>query len=167
MAAACYQAFGRIVLWIIPPEYQSARHLWLPARRITPVFVMFEIFTFFVQVIGASILAGGKDTNKTNLGKNIINVGLFLQVICFGFFVIASLRFGFVLRTKLKGLALPNDTNWPIFLVMVNIASIHILVRTVYRMIVYFIVPATPSPPMRAFSTSLTPSQLPLLCWDT
>ena len=52
MAAACYMAFGRVVLWAVPPRFQTARYLWVPARRITPIFVGSDVFSFFIQAIG-------------------------------------------------------------------------------------------------------------------
>lgn len=57
-AAACYQAFGRIVLWIVPPQYQTAKHLWLPSRYITPLFVGFDVFAFVsIPISSAAFLS--------------------------------------------------------------------------------------------------------------
>ena len=139
MAAACYMAFGRIVIWVVPPQYQSARHLWLPARSITPIFVSCDVLSFFVQVVGGSVVASANTLNQQNKGKNIILGGLGLQVLTFGFFVIATLRFWRVLRTKLKQAALPTERNWRLMLSVVNAASLTILIRSVYRLIEFSI----------------------------
>lgn len=132
-AAACYQAFGRIVLWVVPPQFQTAKHLWLPSRYITPLFVGCDVFAFFVQVVGGSMLAGANDSAKLTTGKNIILLGIAIQMITFGFFVLASIRFSFFLRTTLREVPLPAERNWRLFLRVINIASVIILFRTVAR----------------------------------
>ena len=133
MAAACYQAFGRVVLWVVPPQYQSARHLWLPARHITPLFVGFDVLSFFIQVIGGAMVASADTPAKGNKGKNVVLVGLGLQLVTFGFFVLASIRFAVVLKTKLRTVVLPTERNWQLFLKVVNVASVIILLRTISR----------------------------------
>ncbi|KIX93629.1 uncharacterized protein Z520_10535 [Fonsecaea multimorphosa CBS 102226] len=135
MAAACYQAFGRVVLWVVPPRFQSARHLWVPARRITPVFVGCDVFSFFIQVIGGAMVAGANTIAHANTGKNVVLVGLGLQLASFGFFVLASLRLNILLRTTLRDVALPKERNWQLFLTVINVANILILIRTLLRFI--------------------------------
>jgi len=149
MAAACYQSFGRLVLWVLPPHLQTAKTLWLPARRITPIFVGFDVVSFFVQVVGGSIVASASSVSKVNRGRDIVLVGLGLQLCTFGFFVVSSLRFTLVL-TRIRpndpskaashyAVDLPTDTRWRLFVITVNIASILILVRSVYRFVEYAI----------------------------
>ena len=138
-AAACYQAFGRIVLWVVPPQFQTAKHLWLPSRYITPLFVGCDVFAFFVQVIGGSMLAGANTLSKQTTGKNVILVGLAIQMITFGFFVLASIRFSFFLHSTLQGVPLPAERNWRLFLRVINIASVIILVRTIARFVEFVI----------------------------
>jgi len=135
MAASCYMAFGRIVLWVVPARFQTLRHLWMPVRRITLLFVSFDVLSFFVQSIGGGIDAGADTTQKMNEGKNVILVGLGLQLLTFGFFVIASIRFTFVLMTRLKDEPLPRETNWRLLLTIINLASLTILIRSVFRFI--------------------------------
>ena len=134
-AAACYQAFGRIVLWIVPSHFQTAKHLWLPSRYITPLFVGCDVFAFFVQVVGGAMIAGASSSSSENTGKNVILIGLAIQMITFGFFVLASIRFLFFLRSTLQGVPLPAERDWRLFLRTINIASIIILVRTISRFI--------------------------------
>jgi hypothetical protein len=138
-AAACYQAFGRIVLWVVPPEFQTAKHLWLPSRYITPLFVGCDVFAFFVQVIGGSMLAGASSLSKETTGKNVILIGLAIQMITFGFFVLASIRFSFFLRKTLHGVPLPAERNWRLFLRVINISSVIILIRTIARFVEFVI----------------------------
>ncbi|EXJ71924.1 uncharacterized protein A1O5_04425 [Cladophialophora psammophila CBS 110553] len=135
MAAACYMAFGRVVMWVVPPRFQTARHLWVPARRITPVFVGSDVFSFFIQVIGGSMVAAANTKEHANTGKNVVLVGLGLQLASFGFFVFASLRLSILLRTTLRDVSLPKERNWQLFLTVINVANILILIRTVFRLI--------------------------------
>jgi RTA1 like protein len=123
------------VLWVVPPKFQTAKHLWLPSRYITPVFVGCDVFSFFVQIIGGSMLAGANTASKLTTGKNVILVGLAIQMITFGFFVLASIRFSFFLRKTLQGVPLPAERNWRLFLRIINIASVIILARTIMRFI--------------------------------
>jgi hypothetical protein len=116
MAAACYMAFGKTLLWVVPKPFQSFRHLWMPARRITPLFVTFDDLSFFVQCVRGAIIASADTLSKENKGKNIVLVEVGIQLATFGFFVIASIRLTVLLRTKLKNEALPRDMNWPVLL---------------------------------------------------
>lgn len=137
MAAACYMAFGRVILWVVPREFQSARHLWLPAIRITPLFVGCDVLSFFVQIIGGAMLASANNPAEAEAGKNVVLVGLGIQIATFGFFVLASIRFAIVLRTKLRAVPLPTHPDWRLFLTVVNVASVFILVRTILRFVEY------------------------------
>lgn len=137
MAASCYQSFGRIVLWVVPPRFQSTRYLWVPARRITPIFVGGDVFSFFVQVIGGTMIAGANKASNAKLGKNIILAGLGIQLATFGFFAVISLRLSIVLRTQLRDVSLPKERNWQLFLTIINVANLLILIRTLLRLIEY------------------------------
>ena len=77
--------------------------------------------------------AAANTTTQENNGKNVVLVGLSLQLATFGFFVLASIRFSVVLRTKLRTEPLPTERNWRLFLTVINVASVIILVRTVAR----------------------------------
>ena len=137
MAASCYMAFGRIILWVVPPRYQTLRYLWMPVRHITPLFVSFDVLSFLVQGIGGGIVASANTHSQANKGKNIVLVGLGIQLVTFGFFVLASSRFSFVLRSKLRNESLPHNTNWPLILVVINTSSVIILIRSISRFLQY------------------------------
>lgn len=137
MAAACYMSFGRVVIWVIPHEYQSAKTLWVPARRVTPIFAGCDVLSFFIQVAGGSMIASADTHSKATTGRNVVLVGLALQLATFGFFVVAAVRLMVMLRTRLLNVALPRERNWPLFLFMVNVANVLILIRTALRLIEY------------------------------
>lgn len=81
------------------------------------------------------MIAGANTATKQNLGKNIILVGLGIQMVTFGFFVLASIRFSFFLRSTLREVPLPAERNWRLFLRVINVASVIVLIRTVMRFI--------------------------------
>ncbi|KIW16868.1 hypothetical protein PV08_04058 [Exophiala spinifera] len=139
MAAALYMSFGRVTLWVVPKEYQTVRHLWVPPRRVTLVFVGFDVLSFFVQVVGGSMVAAASTKDSANRGRDVVLVGLALQLVTFGFFVFASLRLYFMLRTQLRDAPLPKERNWRLFLTVVNVANVIILIRTLLRFIEYAI----------------------------
>ena len=81
------------------------------------------------------MVAGANTVAKANTGKNVVLIGLAIQMATFGFFVLASIRFGVVLRTKLRDVTLPTERNWHLFLRVINGASVLILLRTIARFI--------------------------------
>lgn len=108
------------------------------------------------------MVASADTASKENRGRDVVLVGLALQLCTFGFFVISSLRFSMVLvriksqsqidnnnnssvRKETSNTAsnilvnLPTDTRWRLFLTTINIASILILVRSVYRFVEFAI----------------------------
>lgn len=133
MAAACYMAVGRIILWVTPESHRNFRSLWVPARFITPTFVVFDILAFAIQLLGASILASADvtDTARANKGSHIVQVGLAVQLVCFGFFSFVAARFVFVSRQFRE--SWPSG-DWFRLLYAINIACFIILVRSLYRM---------------------------------
>ncbi len=135
MAASCYSAFGRVTIWVVPQRFQTWRHLWVPPRRVTLVFVGFDVFSFFIQVVGGSMVAAANTHSKANLGKNIVLVGLGLQLATFGFFVFASVRLNWMLRTQMRDVAMPKERNWQLFLNVINTINILILIRTLLRLV--------------------------------
>jgi hypothetical protein len=137
MAASCYSAFGRVTMWVVPQRFQTWKTLWVPPRRITLVFVGFDVFSFFIQVVGGAMVAAASTRSKAETGKNIVLVGLGLQLATFGFFVFATVRLNWMLRTKMRDVALPKERNWQLFLNVINVVNMLILIRTLLRLVEY------------------------------
>jgi hypothetical protein len=96
IAAFDYAVFGRILRSCLPGESV----LRLPPHLVTRIFVTCDVITFLIQSTGGGMLSSGADDpSKVNLGNHILTVGLVLQVVTFGFFTAASIRF----VHKLKG----------------------------------------------------------------
>lgn len=98
--------FGRLVWWVTPNERLNVRTLWCPPRWITPIFVAFDLITFSIQLAGVSrtgdaFKSGVSPRDKQDAidtGIHILRIGLGLQLICFGLFVLIGVRFCLVGR---------------------------------------------------------------------
>jgi hypothetical protein len=87
--------------------------------------------------IGGGILATAKDKSNVDLGNNMIVVGLFVQILFFGFFIVLSLVF------HRRMLATPSyavsDTRvpWTRYMKVLYIASALVMIRSIYRVAEY------------------------------
>ncbi|TVY41356.1 Protoporphyrin uptake protein, partial [Lachnellula occidentalis] len=107
MAAACYIVFGRIVYHVVPSEARTTRLLWVSARWLTPIFVLCDIVALLLQMVGAikitSINPGDSDAaSKAHKGKNIAEIGVAVQLVCFGLFSIIAVRFSFTSKRFIR-----------------------------------------------------------------
>ncbi|OJJ42448.1 hypothetical protein ASPZODRAFT_137259 [Penicilliopsis zonata CBS 506.65] len=156
IAAGCYIVFGRILFLVVPREERTLRLCWVPPRFVTPIFVAFDIVALLLQLAGAVMIAstvpGEKDAaSKLEHGKHIAQAGVVIQLLAFGLFAVAAIRFNFTSRpyaqTLLERYAADADEktilidgkrrrkHWQALLRVVNVTSVLILVRTVYRLV--------------------------------
>jgi RTA1 like protein len=148
---------GRIVFHVVPKEARTIRLLWIPPRFVTPIFVACDILALLLQLWGAveitSVTPGAQDAvSKANKGKKIAQIGVAVQLACFGLFSIIAVRFNFTSKRFAAGFEerLTNinekyctidgtdhklKRNWQAILRVTNIASLCILIRSVYRMV--------------------------------
>jgi hypothetical protein len=99
--------FGRIVCYITPAECRTFGTLWIPVRRITPLFVSFDMLAFLIQLVGIADIGSAyasKDSPQVQAtalghGLRVLKFGLLLQLLCFAIFAIIGLRFILVSRT--------------------------------------------------------------------
>ncbi|KAJ5205255.1 ZIP metal ion transporter [Penicillium cf. griseofulvum] len=155
MAACCYILFSRILFLIVPREARTFRLCWVPPQFITPIFVGFDILALLLQLGGAvmitSVDAADKDAkNKLNTGKHVAQIGVVIQLVAFGLFAVAAVRFNFTSKRFISSLSerfenvgktgyridgIIKNKHWPALLRVVNITTILILVRSVYRLV--------------------------------
>jgi hypothetical protein len=153
MAGIIYVVFGRLVFHVVPAHARTLRLLWVPARFVTPFFVGFDILSLFLQLIGAVLVTSTQVTDdnaaqKLQRGKDIAIGGVTLQIIAFGFFTIAAVRFHFTSpafkaelekhfqpvpgdkrHVTMDGISRPFRPNWRALLYVVNVSCLLILVR--------------------------------------
>jgi hypothetical protein len=65
LAAACYTAFSRVVWFSCPTYALNFKTLWCFPRWITPTFVIFDLFSFLIQLVGASQISRQYDHDKS------------------------------------------------------------------------------------------------------
>ncbi|QKX62190.1 uncharacterized protein TRUGW13939_09349 [Talaromyces rugulosus] len=161
VAAFCYILFGRLTYLVIPRESRTWKVIWVPPRFVTPIFVFFDILALFLQLIGAVMLTSTDATDanaqdKINRGKDIALIGTIVQLAAFGLFTFVAVRFNFTSKRFEKSVYQEynndsryntadehtlqmeretGDTNWRALLRVVNIATILVLVRTIYRLV--------------------------------
>jgi|SRR3954469_21987178 len=82
-------------------EDRNTRTLWCPPHLITPIFVVFDLGAFFIQFLGACAvgaaysskeLTAGQREEKMRKGRSALQLGLVLQLICFGLFAVVGTR---------------------------------------------------------------------------
>ncbi|KAJ5753446.1 ZIP metal ion transporter [Penicillium nucicola] len=155
MAACCYILFSRILILIVPPAARTLKLCWVPPRWITPIFVGFDIIALFLQLIGAVMISSVDSTDinaqdKLDRGKHIAQAGVIIQLAAFGLFAVAAVRFNFTSKRFAKSLSdryedfgdkeylidgIAKNKHWPALLRVVNLTTILILVRSVYRLV--------------------------------
>lgn len=127
-AATVYMIYGRIVIFVGFPQASLIR-----PKRITKIFVAGDLFAFLLQASGGGMMA---IDNLANLGQKIALVGLFIQILFFGLFLIVSIVF--LKRTRAPGAVNPiyrGKHSWQALFRVLLVASVVILGRCVFRVI--------------------------------
>lgn len=146
LAAACYTAFSRVVWFSCPTDALNFKTLWCFPRWITPTFVTFDLFSFLIQLIGASQISRQYDHDRSSdrtiasseekalPGRVILILGLVLQMLCFLSFSIISCRYFFLSRYW-RAIDLGDMKLWRKLSYTINLSSIIIALRAIYRTI--------------------------------
>ncbi|RDW72350.1 RTA1 domain-containing protein [Aspergillus mulundensis] len=163
MAGALYVLFGRIIFLVVPRDQRTFKICWVPPRWVTPIFVGFDIVALMLQLIGAVMITSGNgdsqdDIDTFNRGRDLALVGVVVQIVAFGLFTVAAIRFNFTSKRfvndtpALGRMAVdedggrqdefamgvqdkPRKSDWPHLLRAVNFATIMILIRSIYRLV--------------------------------
>ncbi|EXK78281.1 hypothetical protein FOQG_17039 [Fusarium oxysporum f. sp. raphani 54005] len=131
-AASIYMVLGRLICFL------EGQHLsMIKVNRLTKIFLLGDILSFFGQGGGGGLLASASDKGSQDLGNNIIIVGLAIQVIFFGgFMVITAIFHVRILRQPTKR-SQTTGAPWQVFMAVLYFTSALIMVRSVFRMIEY------------------------------
>ncbi|EFQ31628.1 RTA1 like protein [Colletotrichum graminicola M1.001] len=129
-AASIYMILGRLIRTV------RGEHLSLiPVDWVTRIFVTGDVIAFSLQAGGGGIQAAGT-MDLYQAGEKIIIVGLFVQIVVFGFFVVTSLLFHYRLAKSPKSISDPT-TPWKRHLFVLYITSGIILIRSIFRVVEY------------------------------
>ena len=121
---------GRIILATEGEKHSLIRSTWL-----TKIFVTGDVICFFVQGLGGGMMAG--DGKNRNLGKTIIIIGLVLQIILFGLFVITSVIFHSRMNKAPTQESFLAYIHWHKMLWVLYALCALIMVRNVFRVVEY------------------------------
>ncbi|TAQ84857.1 hypothetical protein B7494_g6817 [Chlorociboria aeruginascens] len=130
-AASIYMILGRIILLL-----NGEIHSLIKKRWLTKIFVACDILSFLVLAAGGGILAQGTQSSVT-LGQNLILVGLFIQIVAFGVFVVVAFLFHKRIRSNPTHESLQPNVPWAKHLYVLYFVSLLIMVRSVVRVVEY------------------------------
>lgn len=150
-AASIYMVLGRIILLVDGEELSLIRKRWL-----TKIFVTGDILSFVMQgagtchpnfhicrvlgligySAGGGIMSGGSVENM-DVGENIVVGGLFIQIVFFSCFITVSTIFHARLRKSPTQRSLSPDIPWQKHIISLYIASLLILIRSIFRVVEY------------------------------
>ncbi|KAL0769124.1 hypothetical protein CaCOL14_008432 [Colletotrichum acutatum] len=130
-AASIYMILGRLIRTL------RAEHLsLLPVPWVTKIFVTGDVVSFTMQAGGGGIQAAGT-LELYDIGEKIIIIGLLVQIVVFGFFIITTILFHHRISRKPTSVAIEGIVPWRRYLWVLYSTSLIILVRSVFRVIEY------------------------------
>ncbi|KAF5614603.1 RTM1-like protein [Fusarium sp. NRRL 25303] len=128
-AASIYMELGRIVDLVDGDHYLYVRRRWL-----TRIFVIGDVLSFFMQGAGGGMM-GSDNTDSRKLGEKLIVVGLFVQIVFFGCFVITAAMFHLRLCRNPTQKVIADKPPYLRHLMALYITSILIFIRSLVRVI--------------------------------
>ncbi|KAJ6184211.1 hypothetical protein N7519_005512 [Penicillium mononematosum] len=129
LAASIYMELGRIMIVTGGEHLSPIRRSWL-----TKIFVVGDVISFFIQAGGAGMLVKASTAEK---GGNVIKVGLIIQIIFFGLFIITSIVFHVKLVKNGSRVLQQRQVPWKKHQTALYIGSLLIFVRSIFRYIEY------------------------------
>ncbi|KAF4847786.1 Protein RTA1 [Colletotrichum siamense] len=125
-AATVYMELGRIITVLDGEGHCLIRKEWL-----TKLFVAGDVLSFFLQGGGGGYQASGT-LDALKAGAKVIIVGLFVQLICFGFFVVVAVAFHRAINNAPTGRS-NSSIPWRKHMTALYVGSFLIMVRSVFR----------------------------------
>lgn len=122
---------GRLIRAVRAEHHSLIRVDW-----VTRIFVTGDVVSFSLQAGGGGVQAAGT-LELYNLGEKIIIAGLWVQIVVFGFFVVASVLFNVRLVRAPTISSERGDVAWRRHVGVLYAASGLILVRSIFRVVEY------------------------------
>ncbi|KAH8664803.1 RTA1 like protein-domain-containing protein [Ilyonectria robusta] len=132
LAASIYMVLGRLIRLLNADNYSIIRTTWL-----TKVFVLGDVISFLAQSGGGGMLANAKTKSSQKLGENVIIGGLGVQIVFFGFFMVVTMVFHRRILNNPTTASLTITTPWKKFILVMYVASMFIMIRSVFRIAEY------------------------------
>lgn len=132
LTAAIYACLYKMARWASKATLSGLGSNWRRPRWILWTFIVADIVTTGMQVAGAALIGAaeseGKDPTTPN---NILLAGLAVQTFSFCMYFVV---FGFFLREIRRDRSLRLSRNFKVFVAALLLASLLILLRTVFRL---------------------------------
>ncbi|KAI1843413.1 hypothetical protein JX266_010410 [Neoarthrinium moseri] len=130
-AASVYMILGRTIRALHAEHHSIIRIQWL-----TKLFVIGDVVSFFAQGGGGGIQAAGT-LELYELGEKIILVGLFVQIVMFGIFIVCAVVFHrrIVLRPTTE--SREGTIQWKSHMWALYCVSCLVMVRSAFRVVEY------------------------------
>jgi hypothetical protein len=106
----------------------------IPVQWMTRVFVIGDVVSFLMQAGGGGIQSAGT-LELYDIGEKIIIVGLFVQIVIFGFFLVTTVTFH--QRQARIGTMKVTVIPWVRHLIVLYVVSALIMVRSIFRVVEY------------------------------
>ena len=129
-AASIYMVLARVIRSVNAEHHSIIRINWL-----TRIFVLTDVLSFLVQSAGSS-LQTNQDVNP-DLGKAVVLVGLLIQVIAFGLFIIAAVIFHIRIQRQPTTASRHQASPWKRTIVMLYFVNGLIIFRSIFRIVEY------------------------------
>lgn len=128
-AATIYMIYGRLVVFV-----DAAAASIIRPSRVTKIFVTGDVLAFFMQAGGGGMMAVAE---MADLGQKIMLVGLFVQLLFFGFFLVIAVVFFRRLKNSPAGRMVPRygRHEWSALLKMMLCAAVVVIARCVFRVV--------------------------------
>ncbi|OJD15370.1 hypothetical protein AJ78_04375 [Emergomyces pasteurianus Ep9510] len=130
-AASIYMELGRIIAILHGEKLSVIRRTWM-----TKIFVTGDVLSFVVQGAGGGIMASGTKSNLS-LGQKIIVIGLCIQLIFFGLFIIVSVIFHRRIAASPTTASLSIRVSWRKYPYSLYAVSVLIMIRSIFRVAEY------------------------------
>ncbi|KAF9879706.1 putative RTA1 domain protein [Colletotrichum karsti] len=130
-AASIYMTLGRVIRSV-----NGERRSIIRPTRLTRIFVLIDVVSFFAQATGGSFQASKKFNKQA--AQYIILGGLIVQIVGFGLFAATALVWHVRMLRRPTGATMADSTGrWQRILAMLYAVSVLIMVRSVFRVIEY------------------------------
>lgn len=129
MAATIYMMFGRLARLMRAEKYSVVN-----VRLLTKIFVGGDILAFLIQGGAAGMMVV---QSMANVGKALVILGLVIQVVCFGIFMVTSVIFHKRVNADFSLSQSATHIPWLPAMRLMYAISIMIMVRSIFRLAEY------------------------------
>ncbi|KAH8825953.1 RTA1 like protein-domain-containing protein [Flagelloscypha sp. PMI_526] len=142
MAASVYIILGRIMVFVNGEKYSLIR-----VSRLTKTFVWGDLIALNLQSTGAGMTPSDTPI-VAEIGKYIVIVGLFAQILFFGLFVVTAVVFNrrIIAEPTPQSTRMLNQSyvrfkwlprHWLVLLRVLYLASAFVMIRSIFRVVEY------------------------------